>query len=117
MAATVVHLFRDEQSVSQWMREEFLEQFEQNVGNPMGEEQQLIAVERLEINGLYDETVALRATHSGPDGILSSTIADFRLGRLLGVAYVVTSGETERMSLVESLAIELERQIVRVVLG
>ena len=117
VAATVVHLFRDVQAVSQWMREGFLQQFEENVGKPMGEEQELIAVEPVGINGLYDEVVALRATHSGPDGILSSTIADFRLGRLLGVAYVVTVGDVERTPLVESLAVELERQMVRMVLS
>ena len=117
VAATVAHLFRDESSALKWMKEEFLSQFERNVGNTIGKDQKLVSVQPLEIDGLYGEDITLRAIHDGPEGILSSTIVDFRVGCLLGVAYVVTFGEVERTSLVKSLAIELERQIVKVVLA
>ena len=49
--------------------------------------------------------------------MVSSTVVDFRVGRLLGVAYVVSVGEAERKELAERLGQELERQMVRVVLG
>ena len=116
VSATVAHLFRDERSASTWMSEEFLSQFERNVGNTIGKDQKLVSVHPLEIEGLYGEGITLCAIHDGPEGILSSTIVDFRVGCLLGVAYVVTFGEVERTSLVKNLAIELERQIVKVVL-
>jgi hypothetical protein len=49
-------------------------------------------------------------------GPISSTVVDFRLGRLLGVVYVATFGNYERQEVVERLGHALERKIVRVVL-
>lgn len=116
-AATVAHLFVDEEAVARWISEVFLGQFEANVGKPVGPGQELVSVERLEVDGFQDAAVGIRAVHDGAAGLLSSTVIDFRLGRLLGVAFVVTTGDHERLHLAQTLAVELERQMVRVVLG
>ena len=117
LAATVVHLFDDEDGVSRWMTDVFRRQFEENTGKPMWPGQKVVAVEPVVVRGLNDESVALRAVQTGPSGLVSSTVVDFRVGRLLGVAYVVTIGDFERRELAETLAISLEQQMVRQVLG
>jgi hypothetical protein len=117
MVATVVHLFDDAPAISKWMTDVFVKQFEENVGKSMPSGQELIAVEHITVNGFYDEVVALRATQTKDGNSFSSTIVDFRLGRLLGVAFVVTSGDVERTSLAEKVAVELERNIVKAVLS
>jgi hypothetical protein len=96
-AATVTHLFKDGEGVSRWMRDVFLRQFEENVGKPMRDGIELLKVKRLDVTGFFDETVGVWALQAGPVGLVSSTVIDFRVGRLLGVGY--------------------ERHIVRVALG
>lgn len=115
--ATVAHLFQSEDAVSRWVNDIFLRQFEENLGKPAGQDQTLVAVERVPIKGFHDTAIGLRAVQEGPSGLLSSTVVDFRVGRLLGVAYVVTFGDLERCALVERIGSDLERQMVRVVLG
>jgi hypothetical protein len=115
--ATVVHLFDTPQGVSRWMREIFLEQFEANVGAEVHPGQQLLMVERLPCHGFADDAVGLRLLQSSPQGPVSSTVVDFRVGRLLGVAYIASYGNCERRALTEQLGQALERRIVRVVLG
>jgi hypothetical protein len=73
-------------------------------------------VQRLQFHGFADEVAGLRVLQSSPIGPISSTVVDFRLGRLLGVAYVATLGNYARGELVERLGLALERKIVRVVL-
>jgi hypothetical protein len=116
-AATVVHLFEEATGVSRWMQEIFLGQFEANAGRQMHPDQLLLMVERLPFRGFSDEAVGLRVLQSGPQGPVSSTVVDFRVGRLLGVVYVAAFGNCERQALVERLGHALERKIVRVVLG
>jgi hypothetical protein len=116
-AATVVHLFEEAPGVSRWMQEIFLGQFEANAGRQMHPDQLLLMVERLPFRGFSDEAVGLRVLQSGPQGPVSSTVVDFRVGRLLGVVYVAAFGNCERQALVERLGHALERKIVRVVLG
>ena len=116
-AATVAHLFDDEAAVSRWMREVFLEEFQRNVGRPVGPDQRLDAVDKLVLDGFHDEAVGVRVLQSGPDGLVSSTVVDFRVGRLLGVAFVVTVGDRERSELARSLGLELERKTIRRVLS
>jgi hypothetical protein len=115
--ATVVHLFEDAQGVSRWMQEIFLAQFEANAGQEMHSGQHLLMVERLRFQGFADEVVGLRVVQSGPQGPISSTVVDFRVGRLLGVGYIAALGNCERRAAVEHLGHALERKIVRVVLG
>jgi hypothetical protein len=115
--ATVVHLFEDAEGVSRWMQEIFLGQFEANVGQEIHPDQHLLMVERLLFQGFSDAVVGLRVVQSGPQGPVSSTVVDFRVGRLLGVVYIAAFGNCERRAVVEHLGHVLERKIVRVVLG
>ncbi len=117
MAASVVHLFDTPDSVSHWMNEIFLKDFEGNVGDSIGQGHQLVAANRLETNGFFDESVALRVLQGGPSGLISSTVVDFRLGRLLGVAFVVTVGDHSRPDLTMQIGQALERRMASVVLG
>jgi hypothetical protein len=117
VAATVVHLFEEPQGVSRWMQEIFLGQFEANAGEEIHPNQRLLMVERLPFRGFSDDVVGLRVLQSGPQGPVSSTVVDFRVGRLLGVVYIAAFGNCERQAIVERLGHALERKIVRVVLG
>jgi hypothetical protein len=115
-AATVVHLFEDPQGVSRWIKEVFVGDFAAHVDQELQSGQRLLMVQRLEFQGFADEVAGLRVLQSSPIGPISSTVVDFRVGRILGVAYVVTLGNHERRELVERLGHALERKIVRVVL-
>jgi len=117
MAASVVHLFDTPDSVSSWMRDIFLKDFEDHVGDSVGQGHQLVAATRLETSGFFDESVALRVLQGGPTGLISSTVVDFRLGRLLGVAFVGTIGDHERPELAMQIGQALERRMASVVLG
>jgi hypothetical protein len=99
------------------MHEVFVKDFEENVGESVGEDQQLISTQRLETSGFFDEAVALKVLQGGAAGLISSTVLDFRVGRILGVAFVGTVGDHERLDLATQLAQSLEKRIVQVVLG
>ncbi len=114
--ATVAHLFTDEDSVSRWMSDVFVGQFEENVGKSVGVDQRLESVERVTASGYQSDAQGLRAIQSSSKGLLSSTVIDFRVGRMLGVAFILTVGDYDRAALTNALAGELERQIVRVLL-
>ena len=117
VAATVAHLFRYDGAVSWWMEEVFVKRFEENAGKKTEDGHEIVSVERLKVDGFHDEAVGMRVVQRGPNGLVSSTVVDFRVGRILGVAYLVTVGDFQRKALTELMATELERQIVRVVLG
>ncbi len=117
LGATVAHLFDNPKSVTDWMHEVFVKDFEENVGESVGEDQQLISTQRLETSGFFDEAVALKVLQGGAAGLVSSTVLDFRVGRILGVAFVGTVGDHERLDLATQLAQALEKRIVQVVLG
>ena len=117
MAATVVHLFDSPESVQTWMHDVFLHDFEENIGAKLDNNQELIAVERLEPEGFFDEAVAIKALHNEDDKLVSVTIVDFRLGRLLGVAIVGTHGDHTRLDLATQLGMTLENNMVRIALG
>ena len=53
----------------------------------------------------------------GVDGLISSTVVDFRVGRLLGVAFIGAVGDHDRLDQVVQLGRTLEKRIVSVVLG
>ena len=116
-AATVVHLFDDPQGVAHWIEEIFVGEFEAHVDQELQSGQRLLLTERLPFHGFADLVAGLRVLHSCPVGPVSSTVVDFRIGRLLGVGYVATLGNCERRDLVEELGHELERRMVHVVLG
>ncbi len=117
MAASVVHLFDSPASVSRWMREIFLKDFESHVGDSVGQGHQLVSVTRVETSGFFDESVALHVLQGGPTGLISSTVVDFRLGRLLGVAFVGTIGNHQRPELAMQIGQALEKRMAAVVLG
>ncbi len=117
MTASVVHLFDSPDSVYNWMHDVFLKDFEDHVGESVGEGQQLVAATRVETSGFFDESVSLRVLQGGPSGLISSTVVDFRLGRLLGVAFVGTVGDHERSRLAMQIGQALEKRMVSIVLG
>ena len=117
MAASVVHLFDTPELVSTWMHEIFLKDFEDHVGDSVGQGHQLVSTSRIETSGFFDESVALRVLQGGPTGLISSTVVDFRLGRLLGVAFIGTIGDHERSGLTMQIGRALEKRMAAVVLG
>ncbi len=117
LAATVAHLFDKPDSVIGWMHNIFLKDFEDNIGQGIGEGHQLISVRRLHPKSFFDEAVGIKVLQDGPSGLVSSTVIDFRVGRILGVAFVGTVGDHERLDLATELGLALEKRIVKVVLG
>ena len=117
MAASVVHLFDSPDSVHGWMHEIFLKDFEDRVGESVGQGHQLVSATRLEPTGFFDEAVGLRVLQGGVDGLISSTVVDFRVGRLLGVVFIGVVGDHARLDQVVQLGQILEKRIGSVVLG
>ena len=117
MAATVVHLFNDSDQVSRWMRDRFLGEFKSFVGKELGHDQKLISADEVTVDGFSDESVGLHTSQMTESGLISSTVVDFRVGRLLGVAYMVATGDVKRLEPVTEMGLALERRMVRVVLG
>ena len=116
LVATVVHLFRDEHAISQWIEDVFAKQFEGNVGRRL-EGQELVTARRASVAGFHDHALAIVAVQQVTQGLISSSIVDFRVGRLLGVAYIVTGGDVERLEPARELALKLERHLVDVMLS
>ena len=114
---SVAHLFDAPESVSAWMRDVFLADFFANAGSDVGGGQTLARVEQLEPQGFYDEAVGLKTLHYSSGHAISSTIIDFRVGRVLGVAFVVTVGDHLRLQEATRLAIRMEQLIVAVALA
>lgn len=114
---SVAHIFDDPESVSAWMRDVFLADFFANAGEDVGGGQTLARVEQLDPKGFYDEAAALRTLHYSSGHAISSTIIDFKVGRILGVAFVVTVGDHARLAEATRLAIRMEQLIVAVALA
>ncbi len=117
IAASVVHLFDTPDAVHTWMHEIFLKDFEDRVGESVGQGHQLVSATRLDPQGFFDEAVGLRVLQGGADGLISSTVVDFRVGRLLGVVFIGVVGDHERLDQVVKLGQTLEKRMVSVVLG
>ena len=114
---TVIHLFETDNDPSEWIDDIFLKEFLGSVGNLNDNGHELIHAEQVELSGFYGKSASIFAVHEIPNGTLGSTIVDFSIGRLLGVTFVVTLGETQNLELAKDLALSLERQVVSVVLG
>ncbi len=117
MAASIVHLFDTPDSVHGWMHDIFLKDFEERVGESVGQGHQLVSATRLDPQGFFDEAVGLRVLQGGATGLISSTVVDFRVGRLLGVVFIGTVGDHVRLDQVVQLGQALEKRMVGVVLG
>jgi hypothetical protein len=117
MAASVVHLFDSPDSVHYWMHDIFLKDFEDQIGESSGPGHQLVSATRLEPQGFFDEAVGLHVLQGGTNGLISSTVVDFRVGRLLGVVFIGAVGDHDRLRPVEQLGQALEKRMVSVVLG
>ncbi len=117
LAATVAHLFDKPESVVGWMQDVFLKDFQENLGESVGGGYQLISTQPLTPQSFFDEAVALKVLQGGPSGLVSSTVIDFRVGRILGVAFVATVGDYEHLDLATELGLALEKRIVSVALG
>jgi len=117
IAASVVHLFDTPDAVHTWMHEIFLKDFEDRVGESVGQGHQLVSATRLDPQGFFDEAVGLRVLQGGASGLISSTVVDFRVGRLLGVVFIGVVGDHERLDQVVKLGQTLEKRMVSVVLG
>ena len=116
--ATVVHFMESPQAVSNWMEQVFLGEFKERVGQELGQGHRLLSVEELPLDTrFHHQAVGIRAVQEGPKGLVSSSVLDFRVGRLLGVVYVVTAGNKDRLGVAETLGKTLERHMITVALG
>lgn len=116
-AGMVVHLFRDAGSVERWIDESFLGQFLSNAGSVLDNGNELLHAEEVPAAGFHGRAAAVFAVHDVPVGVIGSTIVDFALGRLLGVAFVVGLGNSEHLTTARDLALRMERRFVSVALG
>ena len=114
---SVAHLFDSPNGVHDWMHDVFLNDFANNIGADAGEGQVLVSVDQFTPEGFFDEAVGLYASYNRNGRPISATIIDFRVGRILGVAYVATTGSHQRVVEVTELGIAMEKSIVGVVLS
>ena len=117
IVGSVAHLFNTPEGVHDWMHDVFLNDFHNNIGADAGEDQILVAVDQFTPEGFFDEAVGLRANYNRQGHPVSATIIDFRVGRILGVAYIATTGDHSRIDEVTDLGFKMEESIVSVVLG
>ena len=115
-AGMVAHLFRDAGSAERWIDESFLGQFLGNAGSVLDNGNELLHAEEIPATGFHGKAAAVFATHDVPVGVIGSTIVDFALGRLLGVAFVVALGGREHAAAAHDLALRLERRFASVAL-
>ncbi len=112
IVGSVAHLFGTPENVSRWMRDIFLKDFSENVGATLDNGQTLVEVDEVSPIGFFDDAVALKAVHDSSGRIISSTVIDFRVGRILGVAFVATVGNHLRLEEATTLGIAMEKLIV-----
>ena len=117
LVGSVAHIFNTPEGVYNWMHDVFLSDFFNNIGADAGEDQILVAADQFTPDGFFDEAVGLRASYNRSGHPITATIIDFRVGRILGVAYVATTGDHTRIDEVTDLAMKMEESIVSVVLG
>ncbi|MDE2838045.1 MAG: hypothetical protein OXL97_11150 [Chloroflexota bacterium] len=116
-AGMVAHLFNDGASVERWIDETFLTEFVGNAGRVLDNGHELLHAEEVPVSGFHGKAAGVFAVHDVPVGVIGSTIVDFALGRLLGVAFVVALGGREHLSTARELGLRMERRFVSVALG
>ena len=117
LVGSVVHLFNTPEGVHDWIHDVFLHDFLNNIGTDAGEGQVLVGAERFTPEGFFDEAVGLLASYDKYGHHVTATIIDFRVGRILGVAYIATTGDHPRVEEVTELGMNMEESIVSVILG
>ena len=117
LVGSVAHLFSTPEGVHAWIHDVFLHDFLNNIGTDAGEGQVLVGADTFTPHGFYDEAVGLRASYNRYGQPITATIIDFRVGRILGVAYIATAGDHSRVEEVTDLGLKMEESIVSVVLG
>ncbi len=117
MAGMVAHLFVDADGVGRWIDEVFRKDFLASVGRIRDSGHNLVHAEEVAVSGFHGKCAALFAVHETPLGELGSTIIDFGVGRILGVAFVVALGRNRNLEMAVDLGLRLERRIVSVALG
>lgn len=114
--ASVAHLFDTPDSVSNWINDVFYRDFQNHVGKQLGHSQNLLEVNRLKSAAFFDESLAIKAIHETSHGLVSSTIIDFRVGRILGVVFISAFGTGNNLDETTELGIALEKKIVTTIL-
>ena len=115
-AATSVHLFDRPAAVASWIQEQFVEHALSRIGQKAGSAgRRLLQAQQLpEPAGLYDRAAALYLLQDSPMGIFTVNMVNFRLGRLLGSAFIGTIGDHSRPEITQTLAQALERNMAQV---
>jgi len=113
----VAHSFEDDRSVNDWMEQVFLKRFVDRIGELIGVNQKLLDVKEILSEHFFDHSLAVHLIEEGPEGEVSFTIIDFKIGTLLGVCFVGTKGRHSRMELCEQIGLALEQKMVTYLLG
>lgn len=116
-ASTAVHLFERPEDAQAWIDATFVDGFLRSVGETDALDRRVTGVERLDAHGFYGHAAGMFVLRDVPGGELASTIVEFQVGRVLGVATAVAKVDRTYLDLACDLGSRLERQIVRVVLG
>ena len=115
-AATSVHLFDRPSAVSRWIQEQFVSHTLAHIGQDEsgGPRRMLQARELAKPAGLYDQAAALHLLQDSPLGPFSVNSINFRLGRLLGCAFLGVIGDHNEAFLANELAQALEKNMAQV---
>ncbi len=114
--ATAVHLFESPDDVEAWIDNAFVNRLRGGVGESDALDRKIAGVELLRPAGFYGRAAGLLVLREVPGGEIASTVVEFQLGRVLGVASAVSKADKSHFDLAVDLGSRLERQIVRVVL-
>jgi hypothetical protein len=117
MCGTVAHNFDRPESVSRWIDETFVRDLRNSVGVEQANGHTVAGVEILNVSGFHGQAAGLLVLHEVPNGTLASTVVDFQIGSLLGVSYVTAKRDMALTVEATEIALSLEQQMVKVVLG
>ena len=115
--ATLVHLFDSGEAITHWMTEVFISDMEKSIGRYVELDQEIVSAVTYKPEGLADESAGMHVLQKTSHGEISSTVVDFRVGRLLGVVFCITFGNVQRRNEMGNVAKTLENKMVKVVLG
>ncbi len=108
----VAHSFEKDRDVNEWMEHVFLKRFMDRIGELIGINQKLVDVKEILSEHFFDHSLAVHLIEESPEGQVSFTIIDFKIGSLLGVCFVGTKGNYSKMELCEQIGLSLEQKMV-----